>query len=442
MSHGDPLQALRRYRRDYLKLRSVLHDRATSLPAYPLQLDRIRGLLDTRRRIGVLHIGVDNLETIESLYGWQVLDGILARASHLLRGAVANELPAGTLLSVDRVAGDQFILFVPDKPGGEAVDGEFLTRVGTGLCAALATAFDVEEFAGLNPPLGFRSGYSTLSIDPFYRFERRVYTAVAEARSREARRAGRRRRSHGEELRRIIEGSAVRMLFQPVVELQSRRVLGYEALARGPENSAFEMPGAMFNLSTEVGASADLDRVCRQAAFRESAAVGGGGNLFVNIWPGSLDDPEWGNGAAESIGEREGWRVVLEVSERGVGPDPHKFVRSLTKLKQMGYPIALDDVGTGYGSLATLQRVEPDYLKVDSSVVRDIHESLIKQEVFSSVVQIAARIGSEVVAEGVESEEELRALKDVGARYGQGFLFAGPAPAADVDTGGAQAGAP
>jgi EAL domain-containing protein (putative c-di-GMP-specific phosphodiesterase class I) len=428
VSEQPPRSALRRYRRDYLKLRSVLHDRATSLPAYPLLLDRVRGLLDTRRRIGVLHLGVDNLDTIESLYGWQVLDGILARSSGVLRRAVSGSLPAASLLAVDRVAGDQFILFVPDKPSGDEVDGPFLASLGERLCRELVESFDVDEFAGLNPPIAFRSGHSTLSMDPFYRFERRVYTAVAEARSREARRAGRRRRSHGEELRRIIEGSAVRMLFQPVVDLDTREVLGYEALARGPENSAFEMPGAMFNLSSQVGASVDLDRMCRRAALRDSAAVRGRGRLFVNVWPGSLDDPEWGNGDDGLLGRDDGWNVVIEVSERGVQPDQDRFVRSLDRLKRLGYTIALDDVGTGYGSLATLQRVCPDFLKVDGSVVRDIHRSLIKQEMFGSVVQIARRIGAEVVAEGVESVDELATLRDVGARYGQGYLFAGPSP--------------
>ena len=423
---------LERYRAEYLKLKTVLHDRTTGLPAYPLMIDRLRTLLDRRRCLGVLHVSVSNLDTVESLYGWQVFDEILSRIARVLRQAIAEDLPEGALLAVDRVAGGQFVVFVPQGENGGEVAGPMLADAASGLRARVEQALEADDFAGLNPRLRLRAGHALLSVNPFYRFERRVYAAVEEARTHEERLEERRERSWGEELKRIIDESAVRMVFQPVLDLETGSVLGYEALARGPKDSMLEMPRAMFSLSSRVGVSADLDRLCRKAALRDSEEVTGRGELFVNVLPGNLEDPEWQNGRRADGASTNRWNLVLEVSERGADQDAQRFIAALKKLKSRGFSVALDDIGTGYASLATLEHVRPDYLKVDVSLVRDIHQHLIKQEVLASLVQIADRIGASVIAEGIESEEEASVLLAAGARFGQGYLFAAPSPAATV----------
>jgi EAL domain-containing protein (putative c-di-GMP-specific phosphodiesterase class I) len=121
--------------------------------------------------------------------------------------------------------------------------------------------------------------------------------------------------------------------------------------------------------------------------------------------------------------------LVLEFSERSADADPDGFVEALERLKESGFAVALDDIGTGYASQTILERIQPDFLKLDVSLVRNIHENLIKQELLSSLIRIAGRLGSTVIAEGVESQEEVTALLEAGARYGQGYLFAVPAPA-------------
>lgn len=431
MKEPDVRRAITRYRADYLRLKNALHDRATSLPAFPALLQRVRTFLEKHRVVGVLHLRPVRLETVESIYGWQVYDGILARAADVVRRFIDDDLPQGSIAGLDRVAGGEFIVFVPHKPDEQDVDAPFLEKMAERARRRLEQAFDHEDFSGLNPSISFRSGHALLSINPFYRFERCVYAAIEQARSREQRRQDRRVRSLSEELRRIIADSAVRTLFQPIVELEQRRVVGYEALARGPKDSVFETPGAMFSLSSRAGVSAALDRVCRDAALRDSAGFAAGGSLFLNVLPDGLEDRQWLDSAAASNGDgRAGrWQLVLEVSERAIGGDPERFLRAVRRLKETGWSLALDDVGTGYGTLALLERIRPDYLKIDGSIVRSIERHLIKQEVLNSVVQIAGRIGASVIAEGVETEEELATLRSAGAALGQGYLFAVPAPA-------------
>ncbi len=430
MSPDELRDELQRYRTGYLRLRRMLHDRTTDLRAYPLLLDRLRTLLDDRRSLGVLVLHASNLELVESLYGWQIFDRVVARAAETLRGAL-RELPRDTLLGLDRVAGGEFVVFVPATADGGEVDGEFLAGVAETLRRRLEQSFEHRDFAGLNPALEFRAGHALLSINPFYRFERRVYAAVEEARTREARRDRRRERSMADELRRIIDDAAVRTLFQPVVDLADRSVLGYEALARGPANTPFEMPSTLFAVSSRAGVDVELDRLCRNAALRESSAVEGQGELFINVLPVSLDDPEWSRGLAAPPGRpgHSRWKVVLEVSERGADRDPEGFGRAMAALRAQGFAISLDDIGTAYASRATLESVRPDYLKVDVSLVRDIDRHPIKQEILASLLRIAEDTGARLVAEGIETEAEAAFLREQGARYGQGYLFAGPAPA-------------
>ena len=412
-----------------LKLRSVLYDRTTGLPTYPLLFDRLRGELENRRHLGVLHVEISNLELVESLYGWQVFDRILARVSEVLQEAVGKELPSLTLLGINGVAGDRFVAFIVETADGREADNDYLAEVDERLRATLDAAFDVEEFVGMSPRLSFRTGHALLAEDPFYRFERQVYRAVDEARTLSARREKRREESWGTELKRIIQDSAVTMVFQPVVDLGTREVLGFEALARGPKDSFFEMPRAMFALSRRVGVAVDLDRLCRDTALRDWGQAAQVGKVFVNVLPSSLDDPAWLNGGVGALLQSasiEPADVVIEVSERAADSEADRFAEVMERIKRQGFGVALDDVGTGYATLTTLEKVRPDYLKLDVSMVRDVHRNLIKQEVLSALVQIAHTIDASVIAEGVESEEEATALREAGARYGQGYLFAAP----------------
>ena len=419
-----------RHRNEVLKLRRAVHDRITDLPAYPLLFDALRTLLDRRRHVGVLHLDVANLDVVESLYGWQVFDRILARVADVLRRAAGAELPPSALLAVNGVAGERFVVFVPEARSGKDVEPRDLSEIGEALRERLEEIFDDEAFAGLAPRLGFRFGHALLSENPFYRFERRVHAAVEEARTLNLRRGRRWERTRGAELRKIIRDAAVSAVFQPVVDLRTGEVLGHEALARGPKDTLFEMPAAMFSLSSRLGVAADLDRLCRHAALRGSGSMPARGRIFLNVLAGSIADPAWfagslGDGLESACLAPQD--LVIEVSERGADADVGRLASAFEVLRSRGFGVAIDDVGTGYASLATLEGLRPDFLKVDSSLVRGVHRNLIKQELLGSLVNIGGRIGAEVIAEGVESEGEAEAARAAGVRYGQGFLFASPA---------------
>lgn len=426
---GDTNGSGQPYRTRYLKLRSVLHDRNTDLPAFPLLFDRLRTALDGRRGVGVLHVELANLEMVESLYGWQVFDRIVARVARLLREAVGRELPGATLLALNGVAGDRFVLFLPQREDGSEPDGAWLGKVGGKVGRKLERALDSAEFVGLSPKLCARVGHALLLDNPFYRFERCVYSAVEQAREAPERRERRRELSWGEELEQIIQSATVATVFQPIVELAGRELLGHEACARGPLDSMFESPRAMFALGGRVGVSAELDRLCRERALLAFSAGLGAGKLFVNALSTSF---ALGEGHAErlraTLGELEiaPGDLVLEFSERGADADPDPFCERLERIREKGFAIAIDDVGTGRAGLQTIERVQPDYVKLDASLVRNIQDNLIQQELLLTLARLAERIGAAVIAEGIETPAEAAAVAQGGARYGQGFHFAHP----------------
>jgi len=417
-------------RTDALRLRSVLQDRVTGLPAFPLLVDALRAQLDERRHLGVVHLELVGLEVVESLYGWQVFDRIVARAADVLRATVGRELPAGTLLGINAVAGERFGAFVPDDGHGGEVTASALAGYARAASRRLEHELASADLAGLVPPLEVRAGHALLSIDPFFRFERRVAAALERARSLPERRRRRRERSLGCELERILRDAEIRTLFQPVVDLRSRAVLGYEALSRGPERGPLEMPRALFAASERLGVTLDLDRTCRDAALRASTTpeMATSGTLFLNVVPQSFDSSAVDATHALDRLASLSRPIVLEFPERAADADPEGFLQAVTRARACGLGIAVDDVGTGWGSQALLERVRPDYVKVDLSLVHGIGRNLIKQEILRSVVRIANSMGASIVAEGIEARDEAEVLLATGAQYGQGYLFARPGP--------------
>jgi EAL domain-containing protein (putative c-di-GMP-specific phosphodiesterase class I) len=151
--------------------------------------------------------------------------------------------------------------------------------------------------------------------------------------------------------------------------------------------------------------------------------------LFLNIEPDSIHDPDLASD--EFIGrireaEIDPGQVVFEVTEHAVVQDLAAFRDQLARLRQIGYRLALDDVGSGYAGLHSIAEIGPEYLKIDMALVRDLHRHSIKRELISTIRRFTERTGSTMVAEGVEQLQELRALTEMGVRCAQGFLFSVP----------------
>jgi EAL domain-containing protein (putative c-di-GMP-specific phosphodiesterase class I) len=232
-----------------------------------------------------------------------------------------------------------------------------------------------------------------------------------------------------EGFRRVLDDRAVQPVFQPLVDLETRRVLGYEALARGPIGSPLESPAALFGAAYRAGRVAELDWACRAAAFAEAARCGLGPpfTLFVNSEPISLSVPcpEDLRPAIEAAKGR--LRVVVEVTERAVAGDPARLLATVAQARQAGWGIALDDVGAAPASLAVLPFVRPDLIKLDLRLLQG-RTTAEAAHIINTVRAQAERTDAAVLAEGIETIKHAREAVAAGATIGQGFLFGHPAP--------------
>jgi EAL domain-containing protein (putative c-di-GMP-specific phosphodiesterase class I) len=226
----------------------------------------------------------------------------------------------------------------------------------------------------------------------------------------------------------IIRAGAIRAAYQPIVELETGRVIGYEALARGPVDSRFELPGPLFEAARAEGILGTFDRACREHALAEALRQGIDGSelLFLNVEPEGLED----EGVLDRIGEDELGQVevVVELTERALTARPREVLAAVRWLRERGCRIALDDVGVDPRSLGLMPFVAPDVIKLDRALTQDLIPEAVGARVLNAVRAASERSGAVILAEGIETEAQRRRAFAMGAKLGQGWLFGRPGP--------------
>jgi EAL domain-containing protein (putative c-di-GMP-specific phosphodiesterase class I) len=213
------------------------------------------------------------------------------------------------------------------------------------------------------------------------------------------------------------------MAFQPIVD-DGGRVAGYEALMRTRE-PGLPSPDAMIGAAERLGRVAEVGRSVRAAAARAFTSAPPGTLLFVNLHAGDLGDEALFSDEEPLAGLAH--RVVLEITERASLDAVKDVPARITALRRRGFRIALDDLGAGYAGLTSFALLEPDLVKLDMSLVRDLHRSPVKQTVIESMTRLCHDLSIRVVAEGVEVQAECDCLRALSCDYYQGYLFARPA---------------
>ncbi len=218
--------------------------------------------------------------------------------------------------------------------------------------------------------------------------------------------------------------------FQPIIETRSGEVFGFEALARIPGSACFNNIAELFPFAEKIGQLYPIETLCRRQAITSyPSIVQNKEKLFLNINPQILVDPEFASGHTRKLLSEKGLAptdVVLEITERSAIEDFSTFRDALDHYRNQGYFIALDDVGAGYSSLQSVAELHPDFLKVDRSLIQGVNTDPIKWALLETFVTFSKRIGCRIIAEGVETEEEMRTVFQLGVDYIQGFFIAKP----------------
>ncbi len=421
----------RRLRTGFLRLKGALCDPITGLSSYHLILDQLE-MRCAGRGLGVIVLEFPALEALEQTHGWETSDRFLAGvASHLMarRGHV---YPASTLICLEGIYGNAFTVFVMEGAFGREVTAVDLADACARLTLQLQGRFATAAWVPAGSRIEFSTGHALVSSNPATRFERLVHRGIREALAMTLRWTDLQGQRRATELRLILKEERLTTHYQPIVDMERGVIIGYEALTRGPENSPFERPEALFSFCGDRRLAGELDSLCRQKALRNARGFDPGKKLFLNSLPETLGTPDLIASDLGAVLEEVALQpnnLVLEITERTAIGDFEAFGRELEKLRRLGFLVAIDDVGTGYSSLQTISEVAADFLKIDISLIKNIHQSLIKQDLVHSLLRVASRTAARVIAEGIETAEEQQALRACGVRFGQGFYFARPAPA-------------
>ncbi|MBW7458637.1 EAL domain-containing protein, partial [Paenibacillus sepulcri] len=221
-------------------------------------------------------------------------------------------------------------------------------------------------------------------------------------------------------------------VYQPIYSLRSGDVYGYEALSRFPDKRWFEGPQQLFAYAAEEGMIYGLDRLARERAIEGSAGLASGQKLFINMTAQIMNDPSFTPGQTLYLLERFGLsphNVVFEITERSSFEDFGAAKKMFDHYRNQGYQIAIDDAGAGYSSLQSIVELQPDFIKIDRSLIHGIHLNAMKEQIVHTFTEFAAKMGISIVAEGIEEQEELQHMRDMGVDYAQGYLLGRPQPA-------------
>jgi diguanylate cyclase (GGDEF)-like protein len=363
----------------------------------------------------------DDFKRINETLGHAVGDVVLKEVATRLKDSLR---PTD---HVARIGGDEFLVLLPDTRMAEAMHAGERLRLAVSDNPLRLASGPVKLTASLGIE---RVPMSVVSIEEVLA---RTHLSL-----RHSKRTGKNRVSSregkgsatGPSLSNVVQalrlGDSFRAVKQAIVSLSDEAVVGWEFLSRGPRGS-FEMPYDFFRVALERNILTLVDLHCLRACIASSRSLPAGMSCHVNLLPSTMLSMPEGR-LVELFAPTGGGRgFCVEVSEQQFIGDPSCLRGPVRALKNLGVQVAIDDVGFGRSSLETLIMLEPDVVKIDQRIVKGASLDRGREQLLRRLVKVVAAMGSELIAEGIESREDLGLLREVGVPLGQGFLWGRPA---------------
>jgi len=227
----------------------------------------------------------------------------------------------------------------------------------------------------------------------------------------------------------VIRQQDIKVHFQPIVHLQTRQIYGYEGLVRGPVNTVLYSPTRLFEAATRAGRLAELDPPCRRGVVPRFAQLGLPGRLFINVDPYSLVHEHFREGQTLEYVEQARLnpsQLIIELTETHPVEDVRLMQQAMVHYREMGFRVALDDLGAGYSGLKLWSEIRPDIVKIDRHFIQGVDQDRTKQQFVSTILKTATALGCRVITEGVETEGEYATLRKIGVEMLQGYYFGRP----------------
>ncbi len=417
--------------------RNAYYDGLTGLPNRALFFQRLDKAMARHRkqdsdRYAVLFLDLDRFKVVNDSLGHQRGDQLLVAAANRISSCV------GSSDTVAHLSGDEFAVLL------DGIDGvERAAPVAARLVERFQQSFQVdgvEIYSTVSVGLACGNARYRQPVELLRDADNAMYRAKALGRARyvvfdEAMHAQVLEQFRIEsELERAIRQGEFELHYQPIIDLQTRRLIGAEALIRWrhPERGLL-LPGAFLQVAEENGRIAALDRISFDAScaqLRELRQIPGGADLFlsVNVSARQIGMAEFLPQIESSLARHgvDGRQLVVEITESALMVEDRQVMSSLVRLRELGMRLAIDDFGMGYSSLGRLNRLPIDTLKIDRQFVCELDEG--NDGVVRAVIGLAHSLGLQVVGEGIETETQALSLLGLQCNSGQGYLFGRPMP--------------
>ena len=232
------------------------------------------------------------------------------------------------------------------------------------------------------------------------------------------------------EMSKIISKKDIRLLGQPIINMATKQIQAWEMLARGPKGTNLELPLRLFSVAHQTGHLYDLEMIVFEKIFKKIRDTGCSQEIFMNCTPITLGNNRFVQELKrflQRFPEINPKKMIIEMTEQETVENMECLVKNIRELRELGFRIALDDTGAGYSSLHSIGEILPEIIKIDRSVIQNIHEKPVSESMLMGIMLIASKVGSRIVAEGIEKGEEADFLSQHNVDFVQGYYYARPA---------------
>jgi len=389
----------------------------TGMPSLTSLFRDVAELMEQEREITIVYIHMPTSEIVEDRYGWQAHEAYVGMCANFLQATAATlgRSRGGALLM--HAFADDYVLLLPHRSGDEELEAMIAGGVHRHLHAMDADLASVSKiYVGLETVRGYSRVHN----------ERLVYRGILEASSRAMDIGQRELMAQARLLDDVLGKRSFVMFYQPIVTADEARIFGYEALVRCqvPE---LRSPLILFDIAERSGRIRPLNRALRAISVEPFPDLPAPEFMFINLHVDDFSDPQMLNPPKAMLDYSD--RIVLEVTERAAIQNMDAFRKNLQVMRDHGFRIAIDDLGSGYSALNTLADIVPEYIKLDMALIRGIDTNPVRQNLVRNMRAFADDLGVKVVAEGVETKGEYHTVRELGCHLIQGYYFARPAEA-------------
>lgn len=409
----------------------IEHSPTPSLPGIGEASRIIAERFEASGALGLLLIDAAVVSSIERRHGEEARERALGVLAAVIQDVARERLKPQDLVVAGEVGRSEVIVLFFRKPGSAAFYRTEMPGFGQAVNRALEQRGNKVFYPYLRKPPELWAGISVAIRNPKYgaASQLRELLEAARADADLARRlaARKRRRSFTE----VVLDRKVSSVYEPIVDVHSKTVFGYEALVRGPVGSDLFSPAALFGAAESNDMLFELDCLCRASGLSGAVDFPAETKLFLNVLPNSIHDPDFrADRLIQTLDECKlrPSDVVFEISEQESIENFENFREMSDQYRSLGFQFALDDTGSGYAGFEELIELQPEFIKIDRSMVSGVDQDPARQEVLAALLSVAEKLGARVIGEGLDTLEELEMLGALGIHFGQGWLFGHPTP--------------